>query len=226
MKHGWEISCIAASCIGVEAPIFHTASSSSTCRAFAATFEAIEAPFCQRETNLQLPQPRFLRENIIPEEFVAEEDLHRAKKKLIDVANEDDDTVRTSNLPSPPVEDPSDESIHRGSLTFDPNSPEAVEEDSPLFCADDQAELMRWHYRLGHLTFAKLKQLALNGKIHKKLALLNPPKCARCLFGAMTKIPWRGKESKSSHTVFTATNRGEMVSVDQIVLTKVGFLPN
>ena len=27
-----------------------------------------------------------------------------------------------------------------------------------------------------------------------KLALLNPPKCTGCLFGATTKIPWHGKE--------------------------------
>ena len=76
---------------------------------------------------------------------------------------------------------------------------------------------------MGHLTFARLKQLALNGKISKKLALINPPKCAGCLFDAMTKIPWHGKESKSSHTVFTATKPGETVSVDQMVSTKVGF---
>ncbi len=80
-----------------------------------------------------------------------------------------------------------------------------------------------WHYCLGHLTFAKLKQLALNGKIPKKLALIKPPKCAGCLFGTMTKIPWRGKESKSSHKVFAATKPGETVSVDQMVSTKVGF---
>ena len=204
-------------------PIFHMASSSSMYRAFAATFKAMEAPFFRRETTLQLPQPRFPRENVIPEEFVAEEDLHRGEKKLIDTANEDDDTVRTSNLPSPPVEDPSDESIRRGSLTFDPNPPEAAEEVSPLSTADDQAELMRWHYHLGHLTLARLKQLALNGKIPKKLALLNPPKCIGCLFGATTKIPWHGKESKSSHTVFTATKPGETVLVDQIVSAEVRF---
>jgi len=46
----------------------------------------------------------------------------------------------------------------------------------PPFAADDQAELMRWHYRLGHLTFAKLKQLALNGEIPKKLVKIKPPK--------------------------------------------------
>jgi hypothetical protein len=79
-------------------------------------------------------------------------------------------------------------------------------------------------YRLGHLTFAKLKQLALNDIIPKKLGLLNPPKCAGCLFGVMTKIPWRSKESKSSHKVFAATKPGETVSVDQMVSTKLGVL--
>jgi len=108
-------------------------------------------------------------------------------------------------------------------LTFHPNPPEAKEEDFPLSAADNQAELMRWHYRLGHLTFAKLKQLALHGKIPKKLALLIPPKCTGCLFGAMTKIPWRGKEPKSSHKVFTATKPVETASVGQMVSTKVGF---
>jgi hypothetical protein len=82
---------------------------------------------------------------------------------------------------------------------------------------------MHWHYRLGHITSDKLKQLALNGKIPKKLAHIKPPKCAGCLFGAMTKIPWCGTESKSSHKVFGATKPGEMVSVNQMVSTEVGF---
>jgi hypothetical protein len=82
---------------------------------------------------------------------------------------------------------------------------------------------MRWHYRLGHLAFAKLKQLALNGEIPKKLANIMPPKCAGCLFGVMTKIPWRGKETKASHEVFIATKPGECVSVNQMASTEVGF---
>jgi hypothetical protein len=89
--------------------------------------------------------------------------------------------------------------------------------------ADDQAELMQWHYCLGHLSFQKLKQLALNGEIPKKFSKLKPPKCAGCLFGTMTKLPWRGKESASSHEIFVATKLGEIVSVDQMESTEVGF---
>ncbi len=73
------------------------------------------------------------------------------------------------------------------------------------------------------MSFPKLKQLALNGKIPKKLAKVLPPKCAGCLFGTMTKLPWRGKETKANHEVFVATKPGECFSVDQMTSTEVGF---
>jgi hypothetical protein len=50
-----------------------------------------------------------------------------------------------------------------------------------------------------------------------------PPKCAGCLFGAMTKLPWRGNDSASSHEVFVATKPGEIVSVNQMESAEVGF---
>jgi hypothetical protein len=80
---------------------------------------------------------------------------------------------------------------------------------------------MRWYYCLGHLSFPKLKQLALNGEIPKKLPKIMPPKRAGCLFGAMTKLPWQGKETKASHKVFIATKPGECISVNQMMSTEV-----
>ena len=159
-----------------------------------------------------------------PEEFVAEENLNFDKEVSVDEGVESDEkTVKTSNLPAPPDDEPPSEAIRRGPLTFNPSPPQEEGEDVHLAAADDQAELMRWHYRLGYLTFPKLKQLTLNGEIPKKLATVTPPKCAGCLFGAMTKIPWRGKETKASHEVFIATKPGECVSVNQMVSTEVGF---
>ncbi len=76
---------------------------------------------------------------------------------------------------------------------------------------------------MGHLSFQKLKQHALNGEIPKKLSKLKPPKCAGCLFGAMTKLPWCRKESAFSHEIFIATKPGKIVSVDQMESTEVGF---
>jgi hypothetical protein len=73
------------------------------------------------------------------------------------------------------------------------------------------------------MSFPKLKQLAPNGEIPKKLAKVLPLKCAGCLFGAMTKLPWWGKETKANHEVFIATKSGECVSVDQMTSTEEGF---
>ena len=75
-----------------------------------------------------------------------------------------------------------------------------------------------------HLAFSKLKQIALNNKTPKKLAKINPPVCVGCLFGAMTRVPWWGKEGSSKHTVFTTTKPGEIVSVDQLISTQVGSI--
>ena len=80
---------------------------------------------------------------------------------------------------------------------------------------------MHWHYRLGHLSLPKLKILAKIGKISKRLVNIHPPVCAECAFGAMTKVPWRGKETAKQ--VFIATNPSQCVSVDQMISTQVGF---
>ena len=85
---------------------------------------------------------------------------------------------------------------------------------------------MQWHYCLGHASFKALKQMAKNGGIPKQLAKVMPTKCAGCLFSAMTKIPWRVKESKALHEVFVATKPGECISVNQMVSTQVIFMHN
>jgi hypothetical protein len=81
---------------------------------------------------------------------------------------------------------------------------------------------MRWHYRPSHLAFSKLKQIALNGEIPQQLAKVKSPACVGCLFGAMTKVPWKGQETSSE--VFVATKAGQCVSVNQMILTQVGFI--
>jgi hypothetical protein len=140
-----------------------------------------------------------------------------------DGVNTYNETVKTSNLPSPPQDEEPSEVIQPGPCTVDPLPPTEKGEDIQLAATNNQAELMRWYYQLGHLSFPKLKQLALNGEIRKKLAKIMPPKCAGCLFGAMTKLPWQGKETKAFHKVFNATKPGECVSVNQMTSTQVGF---
>jgi hypothetical protein len=61
---------------------------------------------------------------------------------------------------------------------------------------------------------SKTEVVALNGEIPKKLSKLKPPKCAGCLFGTTTKVPWRIKELASSHKIFVDAKPREIVSVD------------
>jgi hypothetical protein len=212
-------------------PTFFTASSLRMYQAFTTTYEAIEAQFFQRETVLQVPGCSLLREDakITPEEFVVEEDFNcDNRKKLIDhKINKDNEMIATSNVPDPPDETAApDESICRGPLTFGPSPPIATDEDVPLAAADDQAKLMQWHFCLGHLSFKKMKQLALDGKIPKKLSKLKPPRCAGYLFGALTKLPWHGKESASSHKSLLPPSWGRWSQSTKWNQQRWDFLPS
>jgi hypothetical protein len=91
----------------INRPIFYTASSSCAYQAFAGMFEAMEASFFQKETVIQIPGHRLLREDaeVTPEEFIAKEELHhgatRKKSIAVDEVDKDNDTVCTSNLHLP-----------------------------------------------------------------------------------------------------------------------------
>ncbi len=202
-------------------PSFRTTPALGTYRAFVALFEAAEAQYHQREHVLQMPGRLHL-----DKEFTAKENVHAniLKKPLTDSegATSNNLTVQASNLSSEKGDKEEKQTTRMGPLTFNVNP--KLEEDRHVYLAaiNDQAELMRWHYRLGHLAFSKLKQLALNGKIPRCLAKVKPPACAGCLFGAMTKVPWRGQETSSE--VFVATKAGQCVSVDQLISMQVGFI--
>jgi hypothetical protein len=96
----------------------------------------------------------------------------------------------------------------------DPPSNLASQDDTTS-SLDDQSELLRWHYRLGHLPFAILRLMAARGEIPKRLAAYQVPPCQSCLYGKATKRPWRTKGQHRSK-IRTVTKPGECVSVDQL----------
>ncbi len=147
---------------------------------------------------------------LVPEEFVVEENVNfRKDVSASEGAHADNRTVKTVTLPTPPQQEALSWVIQQGPLTFDPSPPTKEVKDVQLVAANDQAKLMQWHFCLGHMSFPKLKQLAINGKNPKKLAKVLPLKCAVCLFDTMTKLPWQGKDTKANHEVFVATKPGE-----------------
>ena len=203
----------------------------STYQAFVACIKAMESQFCQQEHVLQLPGRHHLMHDK-DDEFLAKENVlltdsdHKNDTLVSEGASPDDETIKASNLSQATSDEDNGDTraTQVGPLTFDPTPQLEDDEQHQHVATDDQAELMRWHHRLGHLSFPKLKKLASNGKIPKRLAKVKPPVCAGCLFGAMTKVPWRGKEGESDHKVFVATKPGQIVSVDQMISTQVGFI--
>jgi len=126
-------------------PIFTMAPSSRAYHALATTFEALKSPYYRKETVLQYPGRHLMDDEpaFAPEEFVAEENLNFEKDASVDEGvKSDGKTVKTSNLPAPPNDEPPSEAIQHGPLTFNPAPPPEEGEDVHLAANDDQAELM------------------------------------------------------------------------------------
>jgi hypothetical protein len=76
--------------------------------------------------------------------------------------------VTTDMSPSPPDGSKPDDTIKVDFSLDGPQVP-AIVEDEEINFAELQHELMHWHYRLGHLSYSKLKQLAEIGDIPYRL---------------------------------------------------------
>jgi hypothetical protein len=129
-----------------------------------ALYEAVEAQYHQWEHVLQMPGQLHL-----DKEFTAKENVHtdilKKPPSVSEGATSNNVAVQASNLLSEKNDKEEKQTTRMGPLTFDIDP--VLEEDEHVYLAtvDVQAELMRWHYCLGHLAFSKLKQLALNGEI-------------------------------------------------------------
>ncbi len=86
----------------------------------------MEEPFFQRERVLQfLGRGRTVdKPKLVPEEFVVEENVNYWKDvSASEGANADDRTVKTANLPLPPLQEELSRATRQGPLTFDPAPP-------------------------------------------------------------------------------------------------------
>jgi hypothetical protein len=87
------------------------------------------------------------------------------------------------------------------------------DEDELLSAESPQAKLLCWHYQLGDLPFTCLQILALIGRIPKWLLTVKAQKCAGCMYGAMTKQPWRMKRIQNKNKIQVATSPSDCVSM-------------
>jgi len=86
------------------------------------------------------------------------------------------------------------------------------------------SELLRWHHRLGHLSFLKLRILIKLGILPKRLLTVKAPMCASCKAGQMTKKPVRVKGASKQNKIKQVSSPGECVSVDQSESRTPGFI--
>ena len=88
-----------------------------------------------------------------------------------------------------------------------------------------QAELLRWHYRLNHVSFGVLHTFVKLGLLPRRLTQAKVPKCSACMFGAMHKQPWYSHANVQNVRPFVnIIAPGQCVLVDQLALPKPGFI--
>jgi hypothetical protein len=84
-------------------------------------------------------------------------------------------------------------------------------------------ELLQWNVRFGHIPMSRLQSLASEGVLPVRLARCNVPVCAGCMYGKLTRQPWRTKKTPSQIGE-KANLPGECVSVDQLYSTVPGLI--
>ena len=98
-----------------------------------------------------------------------------------------------------------------------------IPEDQEPTSLDPHDELLRWHYRLGHLSFDRIRKLAQLGQLPKRLLTCKKSFCTACQYGKLTKRPWRVK-GDDKKTTKVATRPSQIVSVDQLESNTPGFI--
>ena len=103
-------------------------------------------------------------------------------------------------------------------------TPTQVDMDHETLALTPRGEYLRWHHRMGHLSFKKMTLLMSLGILSRKILNVRPPVCAACKYGAMTRRPTRVKGDKNKGQLHQATKAGECVSVDEMESRTPGFI--
>ena len=144
----------------------------------------------------------------------------------------EDANPQSSNVTRPPTSFASKEDTftiddnmndHAEFAAEDAAEAKSIRETNDIMASTDSGELLRYHYKLGHLPFANLKTLAKIGAIPKKLQHAKPPMCASCTFGKMCRRNWRTR-ANSKRKIVPASAPGHVVSVDQMESSTAGFI--
>ena len=99
-----------------------------------------------------------------------------------------------------------------------------LEQDDDSQANSLRGEFLRWHYRLGHMSYAKMKMLVILRLLPTKLLQVKPPLCSHCKIGAMTRKPWRTKGKNNKGQLQQVDAPGKCVSIDQLESRTSGYI--
>jgi Reverse transcriptase (RNA-dependent DNA polymerase)/GAG-pre-integrase domain len=85
-------------------------------------------------------------------------------------------------------------------------------------------EMLKWHHRLAHISFHRLQKMAQRGQLPAHLGKCRVPTCQACMYGKMTRKPWRNRTVKNHKIFGSVTSPGECVSVDQLESSLPGLI--
>lgn len=103
-------------------------------------------------------------------------------------------------------------------------TPVVIDEEEEKQASTAAQELLRYHHRFGHISFAKLQNMAKQGIIPRRLANCQAPTCSACLYAKATRRQWRHKRRRFWTEKSPATKAGEVISVDQLISPTPGFV--
>ena len=99
-----------------------------------------------------------------------------------------------------------------------------IPEDEDVQDKSAQAEFLSWHYRLGHVSFEKIRQMSARGDLPASLRNCKVPKCAACMFAKARRRAWRSKTPVNKIKTPPVLAPGSVVSMDQMISAVPGFI--
>ena len=153
--------------------------------------------FCATIQTPETMQPNIFTTHVIPDE---DDESFQPKDPIEQVDSDTKERPETAEKPDDPMTQGQTQTtvVDLGLITH------VIPEDDEPNSLDPHDELLHWHYRLGHLSFDHIRQLARSGQLPKRLHTCKKPFCTACQYGKLTKRPWRVKgDDKKSTKVAT-----------------------
>lgn len=143
--------------------------------------------------------------------------------EILDDDDYDDDEIEHMDEAIPNIEGISSISTGSDDVPSDMIDLHIQEDEEPSTKITPTEELLMWHDRLAHMPMRRIQRLAQRGILPKRLSKCNVPICPGCLYGKLTRRPWRTSKQQKSVTPVNL-KPGEMVSVDKLQSNVPGFI--